>query len=270
MSHYIVTGSEGFIGKNLCEKLLERGDTVSGYDTKIKKDLFGVTPYVLKEADAIFHLACINQEVAEVKKRENVVVNAYAAQFLADLARDAGIPLVYTSTASVYGNAKLIPTPVGAALAPQTSYAAAKALGETFVRHSGCIYKIFRLSNVYGPHQTPDNPYCGVIGKFIENWLNGEPLKVISPGYQTRDFTYVGDVVNALISHAVPWNGTFNLGTGVETSVVELAEKISGVYDFAEPRSVDTINRRCLVSSFSLPTSLDEGLKLTLEWDGWR
>jgi UDP-glucose 4-epimerase len=263
---YLVTGSHGFIGRNLCKTLLSNDHSLFTYDLKIGKDLREIDESVFAQVDAIYHLACINQEVAETNQEENWEINAVQAGVLAKAAKRHSIPLIYTSTASVYGNAEVIPTPVDTEPAPLSVYATAKELGESFIRQSGCKYKILRLSNVYGPEQTPENPYCGVIGKFVENMLETKPLQVILPGTQTRDFTYVDDVVRALLSNRLKWNSTYNVSRGQEISINELAMLIADNIEYIPPRSVDLITRRCLVSDFKCSTSLKNGLKKTIEW----
>src|SRR6476646_7719459 len=120
MANYIVTGSGGFIGRNMVAGLLKRGHGVATYDVEHGMDLFSVTKSDLGWADGIFHLAGVNQEVAELDPDQNSRVNDYAAGFLADKAFDCNIPLVYTSTASVYGNADKFPTSVTAFPRPES------------------------------------------------------------------------------------------------------------------------------------------------------
>lgn len=262
----IVTGSHGFIGMNLCKTLNSLGVNTFEYDSKVDRDLFGISNRDFKYAKGIFHLACVNQEAAEYETLNNLVVNADSCQFLAEKAKIYGIPLFYTSSCSVYGQAKTIPTSTASKTNPLTGYAVAKLAGEQFIRISGCQYKIFRLSNVYGPYQTPDNPYCGVIGKFVDSYLKNKPLRVIAPGSQTRDFTYVGNVINALLTNDLPLNGTYNVSHGKEYSVMHLATLLNNGIEFISKRSIDQVNRRCLVSDYECPTGLEAGLQATVEW----
>lgn len=264
--HYIVTGSEGFIGKNLVERLEKDGHTVSPYDIKIEKDLYSLTPEVFDLADGVFHLACINQEVAERELKENWRVNALSARWLAEKCALEQIPLIYTSTCSVYGNADSFPTSVKDYPAAKTRYAFAKYVGEVFILNSDCDTKIFRLSNVYGPHQTTENPYCGVIGKFLEAKLFDRPLEIIRPGTQTRDFTYVDDVIDALVNYEKAPNLINNVAYGREITIWELANLISPNTTLINPRSVDSIKRRWIWSDIECKTGLEEGLNKTLEW----
>src|SRR6266487_5939450 len=148
----LVTGSEGFIGKNLVARLLEEENEVIRMDTKIGIDMFTPFPTV----DIIYHLACVNQEESIYNKPYNLRVNAEGAAYAASKARKMGAKLIYTSTASVYGNAEEFPTPKTARTNPLSEYAVAKLAGENFIKISGCDWLIYRLSNVYGPGQTTD------------------------------------------------------------------------------------------------------------------
>jgi len=268
----LVTGSHGFIGKNLVEALKARGDEVFEVDTKIGRDVIDIA--LPRNVEEVYHLACVTQVQAEKDPARSRFVNAYSALAVADHAADVGARFIYTSTASVYGNAEEIPTPSVAPTNPETTYARDKLKGETFVKNSKLEgdYTIFRLSNVYGPHQTLENPYCGVVGRFIEQATKGEKMTIIGDGNQTRDFTYVEDVVKHLMNPDL--KGLFNCSHGEEIDILELAmivdEFIPSVhlwpFKTVEPRSVDTIQRRCLISDLECPTTLREGVAKTLEW----
>lgn len=274
----IVTGSHGFIGHNLVEALRARGDVVFEYDTKIGKDLLQQDsnfPHV----DVIYHLACVNQMAAESDPLSSRFVNAFTALQMALHAVKCSAKLVYTSTASVYGQAEQIPTPSDAPTDPLSVYARDKLKGEQLVRNSGADWTILRLSNVYGPHQTTENPYCGVIGRFIEQAEAGEPLTVIGDGNQTRDFTYVEDVVEWLLFFGDPGEDkdfpnkrTYNVSHGIEHAIKSVALGVvastGGIAEhiYIPERSVDKIKRRCLVPDLRCATPLMTGLKYTLEW----
>jgi UDP-glucose 4-epimerase len=272
----LVTGSEGFIGKNLCERLEQQGHEVVRYDEKIDRP---TESYWVAEEDfeVCFHLACMNQMNAVKNWQENMEVNALDTRLMALESAKRGAKFVYTSTASVYGNARTIPTPSTADLNPLTDYAVAKLAGEYFVKNSGADWTILRLSNVYGPHQTLDNPYCGVIGRFMEQARKGEPLTVIGSGMQTRDFTYVGDVVKNLILVGIDWQNVYseqvlNISHGRETTVMEIAERVLDLYDREDlkkipERAIDSVARRCLIPDLHYcPTGISKGLSLTKDW----
>jgi len=264
----VVTGSEGFIGRNLCKRLEAAGDEVYGMDTKSGTDMFGSFP----RCDVIYHLACVNQEEAVIKPAANLKVNIEGARYAAMQAKYYGAHLVYTSTASVYGQSQHIATPVDAEINPKTDYAIAKLAGEHFVKTSGCNYSIVRLSNVYGPFQTTDNPYCGVIGKFITQALEGSPITVIGDGHQTRDYTYVDDVINILLGPLSMDNRTENISRGAEVSVNDLVTVLQDVLTQKlevvniPERVIDGISRRKLITNYRCPTNLYDGLSKTVEW----
>lgn len=276
----LVTGSEGFIGKNLCERLEKEGHEVIGFDPKISLGHGGEELISRKEmGDVLFHLGCINQMQATENSVANLDVNALLTKSLAEYAAKNGMKFIYTSTASVYGNADVIPTPSKANLAPLTDYAVAKLAGEHYTQISGADWTIVRLSNVYGPHQTLENPYCGVIGRFMEQARAREPLTVIGDGSQTRDFTFVDDVVNRLLQIADPRlkysfnRKIFNLSHGQEIKIWSLADLISSLYDNGKymvteipERPIDGVKRRCLIPDIRCHTSLKTGLFLTKNW----
>jgi UDP-glucose 4-epimerase len=203
----LVTGGAGFIGSRLVKALEQRGDDVVSFDLQDKfpgsslpnpGNLFDITED--KIWDEVYHLACVNQEEALSNPEANLWVNAYGARHMADIAKRAGARFVYTSTASVYGNQYDVPSYVGQPESPKSDYAVAKLAGEHFVKNSGADFTVFRLSNVYGPGQTTQNPYCGVVAKFFDAAMAGKPLQIIGDGSQTRDFTYVEDILPHLMN----------------------------------------------------------------------
>jgi UDP-glucose 4-epimerase len=269
----LVTGSHGFIGSQLVLALKERGDEVILSDPKVHHSLFELENFPITDFNEIYHLACINQEQALSDPEENLWVNAYGAKLMAEMAVETGARFVYTSTASVYGNSMMLPIPSHYPPTPKSDYAVAKLAGEHFVKNSGADYSVFRLSNVYGPGQTTENPYCGVVAKFFEAAIDGNPLQIIGDGSQTRDFTYVEDILPHLMNPEL--KGLLNCSHGVETSVKDLMRGICelkprgyhGVLMENVPeRPVDGIQRRCLISDVTCPTDLKIGLQKTYDW----
>jgi UDP-glucose 4-epimerase len=280
----LVTGSHGFIGSQLVLALKERGDEVLECDfdrmdedhgPNYYEDLFSPIPRKgrMNHLDEIYHLACVNQEAALYDSAKNLRVNALGAQHMAKHAATSGARFVYTSTASVYGNQICYPIPNSEEVYPKTDYAVAKLAGEHFVKNSGADFTVFRLSNVYGPGQTTDNPYCGVVAKFFEAAMAGEPLKIIGDGSQTRDFTYVEDILPHLMNPEL--KGVLNCSHGKETCISDLAFQVlplineftaQNMVKFVPERPVDGIQRRCLISDVTCPTDLQTGLKQTYDW----
>ncbi len=271
MASAIVTGSAGFLGCNLVAALEHNGVEVFAYDSKTGTDLFLAKD--VPKVDTIYHLACTTQVVAERIPLLSRLNNLESTKVMAEIAHQMGAHFVFTSTASVYGDATRIPTPIWELPHPLSVYARHKYEAERFLRaksaNSDFSCSIFRLSNVYGPYQTLENPYCGVIGRFIHSAVRSQPLEIIGDGNQTRDFTFVDDVIRALI-HTRP--GLVNLASGQERRINELAYLISEIVgnpyivSFVEPRSVDKIPRRCLVSDIECPTRLSAGLMKTIDW----
>ena len=136
-------------------------------------------------------------------------------------------------------------------------------------------YITLRLSNVYGPYQRPENPYCGVVNKFIFNALIGNKSKIYSSVGMTRDYTYVDDVVEAVLKavEEKALNTEINIGTGQETALHQLIQMIGGDYDLVEGRKIDNISRRCLDISkakellkWEPATKIKRGIVKTKKW----
>ncbi len=269
----LVTGSEGFIGKNLVARLEKDGNEVIGFDPKsytTGRDIIERR----HTADVIYHLGCINQMQATKFPKQNLEVNALLTRDLAVYAKAIGARFVYTSTASVYGAGITLPLQIGDPERPVTEYGVAKLAGEKYVQQIGGDYLIYRLSNVYGPHQTLDNPYCGVIGRFIEANLSNQPMTVIGSGLQTRDFSFVDDVTE-ILAYTEPPVGLSRLNqisSGKETSVLEIAMTIGRMtgeetkITWIDPRPIDTVDRRVLRPVYPANTPLEDGLEKTIAW----
>jgi UDP-glucose 4-epimerase len=166
-----------------------------------------------------------------------------------------------------------------------SNYAATKLLGENFAlmysRNYDIPTAVVRYSNVYGYGQSPKNPYCGVLGKFIHNALVGDQLTIFGDGEQTRDYTFVDDAVNATILSAVhprAFGDVFNVGTSIETSVNQLVKIISDQVPNVDvatvpERDIDNIRRRSIDITkihnnlgWSPHVNIKEGIRRTLEW----
>jgi UDP-glucose 4-epimerase len=194
--------------------------------------------------------------------------------------------IVYSSSASVYGNARYLPVNEDDRITILNPYAASKLSAENycmaFYESYGIPVAVLRYSNVYGIKQSPNNPYCGVVSKFFDSVLNDHPIQIHGDGEQTRDYTYVDDVVEATMLAALSpkvVGEVLNIGTGKETSVRELANlvlEISGKNMkpiFIDRRDIDNIRRRVLnIEKVRkhlkwIPTTpLEEGLRKTYKW----
>lgn len=253
MSTFLVTGGAGFIGSHLCEALVARGDTVRVIDdlsTGHRHNLpAGVTLIVgdvadpdavaaaMDGVDGCFHLAAI----ASVEKGVTDWLGTHRANITGtitvfDAIRRQGskIPVVYASSAAVYGDATTVPIPESEPRTPLSAYGADKYGCELHARVASHVHGIptagLRFFNVYGPRQDPKSPYSGVISIFCERISAGQPINIFGDGGQTRDFVYVTDVVGALLAAMAlrPSDApAFNVCTGVPTSVADLAQLIA-------------------------------------------
>jgi UDP-glucose 4-epimerase len=193
---------------------------------------------------------------------------------------------VYSSTASVYGSSLQLPTGEDH-YCIELPYAASKLSAEHYCSVYYSMYKlpvsVLRLSNVYGPGQTPINPYCGVVAKFFEAAGSNMPKIIYGDGEQTRDFTFIEDALEAFILATADDKAVgkvYNVGTGIETSIISLAAQIKEVtgrkdapIEFEKKRAVDIVRRRAIDSSriqrelgWSPYYTLSEGLIKTYQW----
>jgi UDP-glucose 4-epimerase len=253
--HTIVTGGAGFIGSHLVERLLNDGHTVTVVDDLSSGSrrtiaphrhrirfvagdmgkLWGYQRIDIMACDWCFHLAAKADIVPSIEKpwdyhHANVTGTVAALQY----ARACGVNrFIYAASSSCYGLATVFPTPEDAPIAPQYPYALTKWVGEQYALHWMQVYGLpvvsLRLFNVFGPRQRTAGTYGAVMGVFLAQKANGQPLTIIGDGTQTRDFTYVTDVVDAMVKAAESdITGVFNVGSGSTHSVDELATLIGG------------------------------------------
>ncbi len=249
----LVTGAAGFIGFHTATRLLRENLDVIALDnlsrgSRRKLELLekmgaetlvgdirdrNLICRVLRDCDAVVHLAAlISVEESFEVPDEYVDVNTRGTAVISRCCADNNVDrIVYASTAAVYGEPKELPVKEDHPLDPLSPYGVSKLAGEQILlliaekSDTSCI--VLRLFNVYGPGQDPGSPYSGVITRFVVRALKGEPLIVYGDGFQTRDFVYVEDVVEAImLSLRKKITGVFNIGSGKPTSILELAEQI--------------------------------------------
>lgn len=251
MARYLVTGGCGFIGSRLVEHLAHRGhevivldnlstgrrENVAGEFTLIVGDIRDKA--LLKkcfsyEIDGCFHLAA----VASVKKSSEDwsdahSVNASGSINIFDCAKENKTPVVYASSAAVYGDNIDTPLKEGSITNPINAYGADKLSTEFHARVASLSYGIptigLRLFNVYGPARDPKPPYSDVISIFLQRILHGEDILIYGDGQQTRDFVYIEDVVKILLASMINIDTcplTMNVCTGKAISIEDLAKLI--------------------------------------------
>jgi UDP-glucose 4-epimerase len=253
----LVTGGAGFIGSHLSEQLLAQGHEVVIVDDlsngrQKNLDLFkGNTrlnfyqvdirkPEILKPCfegvDWVFHLAGLADIVPSIERPEPYFsVNVQGTFNVLECANAAKVKrLVYAASSSSYGIPDVYPTPETAPINPQYPYALTKYMGEELVLHWAHTYKLptlsLRLFNVYGPRSRTTGTYGAVFGVFLAQKIHGRPFTVVGDGRQTRDFTYVTDVVDAFICAANSdlSGDAMNVGSSNHYSVNRLVELLGG------------------------------------------
>jgi UDP-glucose 4-epimerase len=251
----IVTGGAGFIGSHLVDSLMTEGRHVLAIDdlsigrrsNLAKHDTNpnfrfveasvadrGGMMELFAGAERVFHLAALADIVPSVQSPERYFdANVNGSYAVAEAARHNGVSrLVYAASSSCYGIPDTYPTPEGAAINPRYPYALTKSLGEQIILHWGQLYGVpvtsLRLFNVYGPRARTSGTYGAVFGVFLAQKLAGKPLTIVGDGTQTRDFTYVSDVVRAFLTAAERGRdgAIYNVGSGRTVSVNRLVELI--------------------------------------------
>ncbi len=302
-----MTGGCGFIGSHLCAALLARGDQVRVLDdlsTGSRANLArgaslivgrvedpAVVRAAMQGVDGCFHLAAI-ASVARCTEAwlETHRVNLSATIAVLDAARAgsgraSAVPVVYASSAAIYGMPELCPLDEDAPARPLSAYGADKLGCEQHARVAGQVHGVpttgLRFFNVYGPRQDPRSPYSGVISIFCERLNRGLPLSLHGDGRQTRDFVFVADVVAALLA-ALPVAETaapvFNVCTGQPSSLLELSAAIGRACG-REPQlehqparlgdirhSVGSVLRARQALGLKPPVPLEEGLAAVIGW----
>jgi nucleoside-diphosphate-sugar epimerase len=305
MPNYLVTGGAGFIGSHLSEELLRRGERVRVVDSLItgkrqnlahlegvefvEGDLaeLGVAKRAVEGIDFVLHQAAIPSVPRSVQdpitsNRANIdaTLNVLVA------ARDAGVRrVVYAGSSSAYGNTPTLPKVETMPAAPLSPYALQKLVGEQYCQLFTKLYGLetvtIRYFNVFGPRQDPSSTYSGVISLFITALRDGRPPVIYGDGEQTRDFTYVANVVDGVLRACEAKGASgevINVATGGRVSLNQLFRTLcdltGGAGDpmYAEPRAGDVKDSQADISKAKrllgyVPTiSFEEGLARTIAW----
>ncbi len=217
----LVTGGAGFVGTNLVLSLLEHGydvkifdDLSTGLKQNIPKDADFINASILdtnnlnnaiKDCDVVVHLGARGSVPRSI--RDPIAthdVNSTGTLNVLEAARGSGSHYIFSSSSSVYGSNMTLPKNEDMVLRPLTPYAASKMSGEAlslaYAKSYGLPVSTFRFFNIFGPWQRPDHEYAAVLPKWISKCINGDEIEIFGDGLQTRDFTYVGTVVNIILS----------------------------------------------------------------------
>jgi nucleoside-diphosphate-sugar epimerase len=271
MTRVLVTGGGGFIGSNLVRGLLERGDEVRVLDnfaTGNRANLEGLEVEVVegelrsyervhnavRGVEIVFHLGALGSVPRSVQDPlTSSAVNVEGTLNVLLAARDEGIRrVVFSSSTSVYGVRRELPVTEGLPVDPLSPYGVSKLAAERYCVAFSRVYNletaVLRYFNVFGPRQSPSSQYAAAVPLFIARIAAGAPITVFGDGEQSRDFTYVANVVDATIAaaHAEGANGRiFNVAASAPTTVNALADEIGAILgkpvrkDFAPSRAGD-------------------------------
>jgi UDP-glucose 4-epimerase len=301
----LVTGGAGFIGSHIVDALVDRGDDVvvlddlsTGFGANVHPAATLVEGSVADEAavvravdgcEVVFHQAAHKAVLRSVERPLTTdTANTHGTLTMLKVASDAGVRrFVHASSSSVYGGAAVVPTPESAPLVPRSPYAVTKLAAEHYCRVFAELYELetvaLRYFNVYGPRQRPDATYAAVIPLFVDALLHGRAPEVHGDGLQSRDFTYISDVVAANLAAAsapgeICSGHVYNIAPGSAASLLDILASLGALLGvtpepkFVTPRAGDV--RHSLADStaaardlgYSCSVTLDEGLARTVEW----
>jgi len=307
MSKYLITGIAGFIGSNIARALLAQGASVRGIDNFVTgkranlEDLNGIDfldgtiedPATCARAcegvDYIFHeaaLASVPRSVEDPVATNSANIDGTLNLLVA--ARDAKVRrVVYAGSSSAYGDQPTLPKREDMVPDPISPYAVSKLTGEHYMRSFTRVYGLetvtIRYFNVFGPHQDPSSQYSGVLAKFSLSMLRGDTPVIYGDGTQSRDFTFIENVVNAnLLAMSAPAEkvsgGVFNVATeqriSLNDAVTSLRELTgyTGPVDYAPARTGDIAHSLADISlarvalGYEPKVNFHEGLRRTIEW----
>ena len=305
MARGVVTGGGGFIGSNLVRALLERGDEVrvlDNFSTGNRANLDGLDVEIVegelrsyervhnavRKSDVVYHLGALGSVPRSVQDPlTSSAVNVEGTLNVLLAARDEGVRrVVYSSSTSVYGSSRQLPTSEDTLPDPISPYGVAKLAAERYSISFSRVYDSFesvvlRYFNVFGPRQSPSSQYAAVVPLFVTAIDAGRPVQIHGDGEQSRDFTYVGNVVEAtmLAGETEGASGEiFNIAAGSPASVNTLADTIGGILgkpvekEYLPPRAGDIrdswadLAKAERILGYRPATGLEEGLRRTVEF----
>ncbi len=294
---FLVTGGAGFIGSHIVEALLKRGDRVRVLDNfstgKRENIQAGAEVFEadirdpkaiegsFKGVDGVFHLAALPRvqlSIEQPRETHDVNINGTLNVLLA--AKEAGVKrVIYSASSSAYGDQDTLPLHEGMRPNPKSPYGLQKYVGEHYARLASLFWGVetvsLRYFNAYGPRMASGGAYVTVISVFLQQKARGETLTITGDGTQTRDFTYVEDIVRAnLLAMESPHVGKgefMNIGEGSNISVNEVASMIGGPVVHIAPRvephdTLADIRLAKELLDWEPQTKFEGGLKKTVEW----
>lgn len=303
MKRIVITGGAGFIGSHIAELFLSRGYEVTVIDNRpdgrgnvahlgdkirfVKGDILDRDLLIAETkgvAGIIHHAAFVSVPASVADPVTSHAINVSGTVNVLEAARINHVPkVVQASSSAVYGDDAHFPKIENSIGKPQSPYGAQKRMAELYAQLFSDLYGTavvsLRYFNVFGPKQDPNGPYSAVIPLFIKKALAGESVTINGDGTATRDFIYVKDIALAnLAAFEQGKTGIYNIGSGVETSLNDMVEKISSALgkkleakhgpdrkgDIV--RSVSDISLAAKELGFTPKTTFDEGLKETVEW----
>jgi len=306
MATYLVTGGAGFIGSHMVEELVRRGETVRVLDNLATgkaanlariagridfqvadiRDLGAISPH-FTDAQYVIHLAALPSVARSVEDPlEANEVNVTGTLNVLLAARDAGVKrLVFAASAAAYGDNPTMPRVETLTPDPLSPYALAKVAGEYYCRVFTTIYGLetvaLRFFNIFGPRQNPDSPYTGVLSKFVPAYERGNTPVIFGDGEQSRDFTYVDNVVDATLracTAPAAAGKVINVGVGRSYTLNQTITILNGIFGrkveprYGPPRQGDArhsladISLARQVLGYEPLVSFEEGLRRTVEW----
>jgi UDP-glucose 4-epimerase len=307
LARYLVTGAAGFIGRSIAAALLARGETVRGIDSFIagkRSNLVGLEAMEFIEGDLanpaacaqacdgvefVFHEAALASVPRSVDDPVATNVNCIDATLnVLVAAHAAGVRrVVYAGSSAAYGDAPTLPKVESMLPDPISPYAVAKLAGEHYLRCFTRVYGletvVLRYFNVFGPYQDPTSHYSGVLAIFCRRMLSGDPITIYGDGEQSRDFTYIDNVVNAnLLAAAAPAQKVsgcmMNLATGKRITLNEIfkiLQELTGYKDqpaYAPTRAGDIRDSLADIKlaqellGYKPTVDFREGLRRTVDW----
>ena len=306
MPKYLITGGAGFIGSNIVRRFIKNSENVrildnfsSGKKENIEDVMdkieliegdvcdYKIVEKAVKGIDYVFHYAAIPYVPFSIENPVDTVnVNTIGTINLLEASRKHNVKkFIFASSSAIYGNTETIPSPENLLPAPLSPYAITKLTGEYYCQFYYLTYGLkivcFRYFNVFGPYQNLESQYSAVIPIFINKILNNERPMIYGDGYQTRDFIYIDNVIEANLLAIKTRNGdgkVLNICQGEEINLFTLIDVINKILDknikptFTDARPGD-IRRSCgdsqranSILNYNPKVSFEEGIEKTVEW----